>query len=93
MDNKSGRESYAADMFVDATGDGDLLYCAGVPTQSRGNYHVYYGRKVTLDTCRTALETGDIGRAFTSACGGNSLYGNRTSRGMPLATMAPTARM
>ena len=92
VDNKSGRESYAADMFVDATGDGDLLYCAGVPTQSRGNYHVYYGRKVTLDTCRTALETGDIGRAFTSACGGNaSLYGKGHPEGMPLYNGADSA--
>ena len=32
-DGKYGRKSYSAKVYVDATGDGDLAYYAGVPTQ------------------------------------------------------------
>ena len=42
LENKSGREYFTADMFVDSTGDGDLMYRAGIPTVERGNYHSYF---------------------------------------------------
>lgn len=85
VENKSGREYYSAQMFVDATGDGDLLFRAGVPTKARGNYHIYVGFGITLDSCKRAAELGDIGLATESFRGGNaSLYGHNQPDGMPL---------
>ena len=85
IENKSGREYYTADMFVDATGDCDLVYRAGIPTAERGNFHTYAGSKITLDSCRKAVETGDIKNALTGICGGGaSLYGGGHPKEIPL---------
>ena len=85
IENKSGREYYTADMFVDATGDGDLMYRSGVPTAERGNFHTYIGFRVSLDSCKKALESGNIGSAIGGCCGGGaSLYGGGHPEGMPL---------
>ena len=34
VENKSGRSAYLAKVFIDASGDSDLLYRAGVPTET-----------------------------------------------------------
>ena len=41
-ESKSGREFYGADMVIDATGDADILYRAGVPTVQGNNYFTYF---------------------------------------------------
>lgn len=85
VENKSGREYYTADMFVDATGDGDLMFRSGIPTVERGNYHTYIGFKITLDSCRAAVESGRINRAIRSVSGGGaSLYGGGHPAEIPL---------
>ena len=38
VESKSGRQAVRANLFVDATGDGDLAYLAGCPTQSGRSY-------------------------------------------------------
>ena len=85
LETKSGREYYTASLFVDATGDGDLMYRAGIPTVERGNFHSYSAFMVTLETCRRALECGNISRVVTRATGGKAdLYGNRHPEDVPL---------
>ncbi|MBQ8510914.1 MAG: FAD-dependent oxidoreductase [Clostridia bacterium] len=85
VENKSGREYYTADYFIDATGDSDLLYRAGIPTASRGNFHTYLGKLITLDSCKRAVETGNIQNAFGGCSGGgSSLYGGGHPEGVPL---------
>lgn len=85
IENKSGREYYTADMFVDATGDCDLIYRAGVPTAQRGNFHTYIGFKITLDTCKAAVDSGNIQSAIGKISGGNAtLYGTGHPEGIPL---------
>ncbi len=85
VENKSGMEYYTADMFVDATGDCDLVYRAGIPTVERGNFHTYNGFMVTLDSCRRAVETGNIERAVTGVSGGGAnLYGGGHPAEIPL---------
>ena len=85
LETKSGREYYTASLFVDATGDGDLMYRAGIPTAERGNFHSYSAFMITLDTCRRALECGNIARVVTRATGGKAdLYGNRHPEDVPL---------
>lgn len=85
VENKSGREYYTADMFVDATGDGDLMYRAGIKTAERGNFHSYFGRVISLETCRQAIENNNIGYAFRNISGGGaSLYGDGHPSDIPL---------
>ena len=82
--NKSGFIRCNAKMFIDATGDSDVLHYAGVPTVTGGNYHTYQGFAATLESCRKAYETGDIGHlTHWMAGGGANLYGGGHPEGMP----------
>ena len=83
--NKSGLEFYAARTVVDATGDGDVLYRAGVPTVQGGNYHTYSLIGGTLETLRRACEAEDFSRLQTNFFGGRAnLYGGDHPEGKPL---------
>lgn len=83
--NKSGYSYYTAAMFVDTTGDADVLWQAGVPTKTRGNFHTYGAFAATLESCQKAVEAGDIGKLRVSRGGGNAtLFGERQPEGMPL---------
>ena len=85
VEDKSGREYFGAKMFVDVTGDGDLMARAGVPTVTRGNFHTFLGFQVTLDTCRRALEKQDIQFAHCGIAGGGiNLYGDHHPADIPL---------
>lgn len=83
--NKSGFIRCSAKMFIDATGDSDVLHYTGVPTVTGGNYHTYQGFAATLESCRKAYESGDIGQlTHWMAGGGANLYGGGHPEGMPL---------
>ena len=83
--NKSGRSYYAARQIIDVTGDADILARAGVPTVTRGNYDSYFGKMMTLESMKAAVEKGDIGRAYAGVCGGGaSLYGGNQSVDVPM---------
>ncbi len=83
--NKSGEGTVKADIFVDATGDSDLLALAGVPTVTGGNYHTYIAKYVSIGSCKKAVESGDIAKLYGHLHGGGaSLYGNGHPEGMPL---------
>ncbi len=85
VENKSGREYYAAKMFVDVTGDGDLMDRAGMPTVKRGSFHTYWAFQITLDSCRRAAEAQDIYKApFYATGGGVNLYGDGQPEDIPL---------
>lgn len=85
VEEKSGPAYYGAKMFVDATGDGDLLLRAGVPTAVRGNFHTYMGLSLTLESCARAAKTGNIGAATGYfAAGEATLYGEKHPAGLPL---------
>ena len=85
VDSKSGREYYTARMLVDATGDADLLYRAGVPTAEGGNYDTYLMYGTTLARCAQAVEKGDIGVLGAAFMGGTAnLSGGGHPEGKPL---------
>ncbi len=88
VESKSGREFCAAGVVIDATGDGDLLYRAGMPTTQGNNYFSYVAHSISLETCAKAIEYGDIGLAIGwGARGGRAdLYGRNHPEGMPLFT-------
>ncbi len=83
VESKSGREFYEAGAVVDATGDADVLYRAGVPTVQGGNYLTYGAHGISLESCRKAAASGNIRDAEISFMGGNaSLYGTNQPEGM-----------
>ena len=83
--NKSGHIRCEAKVFIDATGDSDVLHFAGVPTVTGGNYHTYQGFYATLESCKNAYESGDIGKLTGWLSGGGAnLYGGGHPEGMPL---------
>lgn len=83
VESKSGREFYEAGMVVDATGDADVLHRAGVPTVQGLNYFTYLAHGITLDTCRKAVDAGNIRDAVRTFAGGRaSLHGTRHPEGM-----------
>ena len=87
LDSKSGREYYGAKMFVDATGDADLLYRAGVPTVQGGSYDIYVTYGTTLEKCAQAVETQDIAKLQTPFYGASvNLYGKGQPADKPLWT-------
>ena len=87
VDSKSGREYYAAKMFVDGTGDADLLYRAGVPTVQGGSYDIYVTYGTTLEKCEQAVAAQDIAKLQTPFYGSSvNLYGTGQPADKPLWT-------
>lgn len=85
VENKSGRGFYPADVVIDATGDGDVLYRAGVPMVQGGNYDTYCVMKTDLEAMKKALDVQDVGKAFYYLPGGKAnLYGKNHPEGKPL---------
>lgn len=83
--NKSGYSYCRAAMYVDASGDSDLLHFAGVPTVTGGNYHTYLAFGASLESCKRAIDGNDIGKLTSYyAGGGANLYGGGHPEGMPL---------
>ena len=84
VDNKSGLQCYEAKQFIDVTGDGDLLVRCGIPTVQGENYFSFFGTKITLDSCKAAVEQQNIRAAYTGVAGGiAALTGKGHPEGMP----------
>ena len=86
LENKSGRSFFTAEQFIDTTGDGDLMYRAGVPVKTRGNFHTYIGFGLDMRSLKTALEQQNVQYAHTTAFrgGGATLYGEGHPEEIPL---------
>lgn len=83
-ESKSGTELYGCKMLIDTTGDCDVLRRGGIPTVAGKNFYTYYGRLVTLESCRAAIESGDIRKAFVSVKGGGiNLFGDNQPEDVP----------
>lgn len=59
VENKSGRGIIHAHAFVDATGDSDIAWRAGVPTQDGENYLSIWGVGYSMDAAKRAVEAND----------------------------------
>ena len=85
VENKSGREFYAGKMIVDATGDGDVMFRAGMPTVQGKNFFTYCAQGIDMAHIRKAAETGHACDAiFGVSGGGASLHGLNQQKGMRL---------
>ena len=83
-ESKSGTEYYGCKMLIDVTGDCDVLRRGGVPVAAGENFYTYVGKMISLETCKKALETQDIGNAFGSVSGGNiNLFGDGQPSDIP----------
>ena len=87
VENKSGKSYYQAKIVIDATGDADVLYKAGVPCVQGKNYFTYVMHSVSLESCQKAVESGNIGKAIKWIYGGPaSLSGNKHPSDKPYYT-------
>ena len=83
-DSKSGLELYGCRFLIDTTGDADLMRRAGLPCAAGQNYYSYFGKQISLDSIRKALESGNIAKAFTSFSGGKiNLFGDHQPEDVP----------
>ena len=84
VENKSGTQCYEASVVIDATGDADVLYRAGVPTVQGKNYHTFYAFLSDLVNCETAVRDRDIRHIYKQIFAGPAdLYGNHHPIGKP----------
>ena len=60
VENKSGRIAYGAKLFVDASGDADLIYRAGLKCVEEKNYLAYWFYNTNLKKMQRALEQDDV---------------------------------
>lgn len=83
VENKSGCQFYGAKMIIDTTGDGDVLFRAGVPTIQGQNFHSYFPKSVTLETCKKVVETENISKLYGNLYSGGraTLYGEYQPEG------------
>ncbi len=72
VENKSGKSYYGAKIVIDATGDADVLQRAGVPCVVGKNYFTSVMHKISLESCRVAVEEKNIGKAIKWTYGGTA---------------------
>ena len=84
VENKSGREFYGAKMVIDATGDADVLFRAGVPTVQGRNFHTFYMYGATMQSCQNVLDFEDMSKLAVRYHGGRAtLLGLHHPEGKP----------
>ena len=84
---KNGVKVLKAKVFIDATGDADLLYRAGVPTVQGRNFHTYVAHGANLQSCKQVVDTENIAKLYVSYAGGHaSLYGDHHPENMAYYT-------
>lgn len=60
VENKAGRTAYQAKMYVDASGDADLLFRAGAECTEEENYLAYWFYSTDIPKMRKAVQTGKV---------------------------------
>lgn len=60
VENKSGRRAYRAKMFIDASGDADLVHRAGARCVEEKNYLAYWFYSTNLDKMQKAIQSGNV---------------------------------
>jgi len=87
LESKSGREYYEGKIIVDTTGDADILYRAGVPTQQGANFFTMCSLGTDIEACKKTADTKDMRYLMSYYFGGKAdLYGGNHPEGMPKFT-------
>ncbi len=83
-ESKGGTELYSCRMLIDTTGDCDVLRRGGVPYVKGENFFTFSAKMITLDSCREAVEQGNIQRAYRQINGGGiNLFGDNQPADLP----------
>lgn len=91
VENKSGRTAYLAKAFVDASGDLDLMFRAGAPTETQRSIVSHWAHEIDLDTMKKAWRPGRPCRHCRCAGWGFAPMPITARRRSP-CTMAPPVR-
>lgn len=65
VENKTGRGAYSAKMFVDASGDADLVFRAGAKCVEEKNYIAFWFYNTDLKKMQRAVEKGDVKKGIS----------------------------
>ncbi len=84
VEHKGGREYYQAKVVVDATGDADILYRAGVPCVAGSNFLTYISYLVDEKTINRAKNTGNLLDSRQWHTSGSDLWGKGHPADAPL---------
>lgn len=87
VENKEGRLGYRAAMFVDASGDADLMKRAGAACVEDGNWLTYWAYSTNLSKMASALEKNDIYQGLKLEFHGSSRTGRKHPEGMKRFTI------
>jgi hypothetical protein len=60
VENKSGRTAYTAKVYVDASGDADLIFRAGAECAEEENYLAYWFYTTDIPRMRKAVASGNV---------------------------------
>ncbi len=83
-ESKGGMEYYACKMLIDTTGDCDIIRSSGIPYAAGENFFMFATKMVTLNSCKKAVEEGDIRHIYTNFLGGDvNLFGDKQPRDVP----------
>ncbi len=63
-ENKSGTQCFEGSVIIDATGDADVLYRAGVPTVQGNNYHTFLATLTDMNSLNEAIDKNDISKIY-----------------------------
>ena len=81
---KEGRCYFTCSMLIDTTGDCDVLRRGGIPTVRGENFFTFSAKMVTLDSCREAVEKGDVRYIYRGIGGGEiNLFGDHQPDDVP----------
>ena len=83
-ESKGGTEFFGCRMLIDTTGDCDVLRRGGIPTVRGENFFTFSAKMVTLDSCREAVEKGDVRYIYRGIGGGEiNLFGDHQPDDVP----------
>jgi hypothetical protein len=84
-ESTGGREFFPARVVIDATGDGDIAYRAGIPCREGSNYLSYWAQGCNQASLEQALNARDMGSLNTADFRiGSSLSGKGHPEGLHL---------
>lgn len=84
-ESKGCTEFYGCQMLIDTTGDCDVLRRGGVPCERGENFFSFFTKMVDLESCKKAVEMGDIRYLYKDISGGNiNLFGDGQPDDVPL---------
>ena len=76
-ESKGGTEFYGCRILIDTTGDCDVLRRGGIPCENGENFFSFFTKMVDLESCKKAVEMGDIRYLYKYLSGGSiNLFGD-----------------